>query len=84
MSEVNSIRMKMGLGEDDFDFYRCYKCGRLITRFEEMLSFTKKSKNPGAICPCGSPKYSAANPKWYEYFLPRVMYFAWLRIRRIA
>lgn len=82
--EVNAIRMKMGLGEDDYDFYRCYKCGRLITRYEEMIAFTNKSEKPGCICPCGSPKYSAANPRWYEYLLPRVLYFAYLRARRIA
>jgi len=74
----------MGLGDDDFDFYRCYKCGRLITRYEEMKAFSVKAKKPGSICVCGSPKYSAANPRWYEFLLPRVIYFSCLRILRIA
>jgi hypothetical protein len=75
-----TVRLKLGLGESDFDFYRCYKCGRLITRIDEMVAFSKKSKTKGNICHCGSPKYSPANPKWNEYFLPRVIFFALMRI----
>jgi DNA-directed RNA polymerase subunit RPC12/RpoP len=76
-----TLRLKLGLTDSDFDFYRCAKCQRLITRLDEVKSFSKGSRNPGAICPCGSPKYSPANPRWYEYLLPRVVMFAYYRIR---
>jgi len=82
--DVEQIRLKMGLGESDFDFYRCGKCQRLITRVEEMKAYSKKATKPGAICPCGSPKYSPTNLVWYEWFLPRVLLFAYYRIRRAA
>ena len=82
--KLQEVRLKMGLGEDDFDFYRCFKCGRLITRLEEIVSFSQKSKHPGAVCPCGSPKFSPANPRWYEFLMPRVWHFAYYRIRGIV
>jgi hypothetical protein len=84
MDNVTQIRMKMGLGESDYDFYRCYKCQRLITRLEEIQSFSKKSKKPGKIFKCGSPKYSPSNLRWYEWFYPRVLRFAYYRIRRMV
>ncbi len=81
---VQQVRIKLGLGDSDADFYRCYKCQRLITRLEEIRAFSKRSKHPGSICQCGSPKYSPANPRWFEFFYPRVLLFAWYRLRAIA
>ena len=79
-----STREKMRLGESDFDFYRCYKCRRLITRVEEILFFMEGSKTLGKPCPCGSLKYSPAWPRWYEFLLPRVLKFAYYRMRGYA
>lgn len=82
--EFQTIKPKLGMGDSDFDFYRCYKCKRLITRVEEIRAFSKQSKNPGAVCACGSPKYSPANMRWYEWLLPRVWQFAYLRLKGVV
>lgn len=82
--DIQEVRIKMGLGDSDYDFYRCFICRRLITRLEEIMSYSKKSKKPGTICPCGSPKYSPTNLMWYEWFYPRVLKFAYYRLRRAA
>ena len=65
---------------DDFDFYRCYKCNRLITKLEEIVARTIT----GQICPCGSRKYTPSNLPWWGWFLPKVWIFAYRRIRRTA
>jgi hypothetical protein len=84
--ELNAdvLRVKAGLKADDFDFYRCYKCGKLITRIDEIRAFTAGHKATGKICSCGSPKYQPSNPKWFEYLLPKVWKFALYRIRGLA
>jgi DNA-directed RNA polymerase subunit RPC12/RpoP len=79
--DASVTREKLKLGESDYDFYRCYKCHRLITRVDEILFFTANSKTAGKVCPCGSMKYQPANPRWFEYFLPRTIRFAYHRIR---
>lgn len=81
---ASALRAKLKLNECDYDFYRCYKCHRLITRVEEIIFFTPGSKTAGIVCPCGSKKYTPANPHWHEYFLPRVIKFAYYRMRGIA
>lgn len=65
--------------KDDYDFYKCDKCGRLITLVEE-----KRACSTGKICPCGSPRYRPANMSWWHWFLPRVWIFALLRIRGVV
>jgi DNA-directed RNA polymerase subunit RPC12/RpoP len=67
-----------------YDFYRCFKCGRLITKLEEKKAFDPESKNKGEICPCGSARYSPCNLRWYHWFLPRVLNFAYLRYKGVA
>jgi hypothetical protein len=82
--DASVTRAKLQLNEEDFDFYRCYKCHRLITRVDEILFFTPNSKTAGEVCKCGSKKYTPTNPKWWEYFLPRTIRFAYYRIRGVA
>lgn len=72
------------VNEATFDFYSCYKCGRLITRLEEADAFNPKSPRLGKICPCGSLKYRPCNLPWWGWLLPRVWKFALQRIRRLA
>ncbi len=66
--------------KDRYDFYRCARCFKLITLPDEMV----RLKTGGGICPCGSLRYSPANPKWWEYLLPRVVKFAWWRWRGVV
>lgn len=64
-------------GEGDwYDFYNCDKCGRLITKLDEMKAIAR-----GEVCKCGSRKYHPANMSWYHWALPRVWVFAYLRLR---
>jgi hypothetical protein len=63
-------------GIDTFDFYRCQRCSRLFTRTQELEAF-----RTGKVCPCGGLKYIPAWPAWYEWVLPRVLVFAYLRWR---
>ena len=76
-----------GVDKDSYDFYRCYMCRRLLTRLEEDAALHGGSKRGETdmgmliMCPCGSGKYSPTNLLWYEWFYPRVLKFAWLRIR---
>jgi hypothetical protein len=78
------LKAKAEVGEEDFDFYRCYKCGRLITRIEEIRGFYNAEEKKCSICPCGSARYSPANLKWYNWLLPRVWVLAYYRIRGMA
>lgn len=36
------------------------------------------------ICPCGSMRFSPSDIAWHDWFKPRVLYFAYLRIRGLA
>jgi DNA-directed RNA polymerase subunit RPC12/RpoP len=82
--DASVTRAKLKLNAEDYDFYRCYKCGRLITRVDEILFFAEASKTAGQPCPCGSKKYMPTNPLWWEYLLPRTIRFAYYRIRGVA
>lgn len=54
---------------------RCRSCGRLLTKLE----IIKRMRDAGAggewegACTCGSSKFTPSNPKWWEFFLPRVV-----------
>ncbi len=61
---------------DSYDFYKCAKCGRLITHPESLDNTAK-----GSVCPCGGLKFSPINIRWFQYFLPRVIWFSLLRWR---
>ncbi len=72
--------VQMSPGENDFDFYRCARCRRLITRVEELMA--KQGRYGGAICRCGSFRFSPVNMRWFHWFLPRVWIFAALRLAK--
>jgi DNA-directed RNA polymerase subunit RPC12/RpoP len=49
--------------------YRCYICGRLVTKLEILEAHSAKRIN---VCPCGSKQIQITNPKrWEELLLPR-------------
>jgi len=74
--------------KNDYDFYRCYGCRRLITKLDEQAAqrgeLGLRGEMLAIICPCGSTKYSPANMLWYHWLLPRVWKFAFLRARGLA
>lgn len=72
------------VAEPIYDFYRCIACHQLITKLEEFDIFDPLSTRFGSVCPCGYRRYSPTNPKWYEYFYPRVIKFAIVRILGVA
>lgn len=57
-------------GPDNFDFYRCRGCGRLLTRLDELRAF-----RTGDLCTCGHLKYSPAWPRWSEWLKPRILLY---------
>jgi hypothetical protein len=64
----------------DFDFYKCAGttgCGRIITKPE----MEKALATTGKPCPCGGQNFSPIDLPWYGWVLPRVWYFAYLRLR---
>ena len=67
-------------GGDSWDFYRCHECGYLITAIEMAVAINVT----GRPCPCGARMFSPANVRWYHWFLPRVLYFAYQRLRGVA
>ena len=61
-----------------FDFMRCEKCGRLVTKPEIVRALENGTGQP---CPCGGMKLQPMNLPWWGWLLPRVWAFAWERIR---
>jgi hypothetical protein len=58
----------------NYDFYRCYDCGSIITRRRERQVFNHmESDYYLRMCTCGSMKYSPGWPKFYEWLLPSVV-----------
>jgi len=53
---------QQGPEDSAYDFYRCSKCLRIVTREQEI-----RRRPTGKICPCGSAKYYASNPVSYEW-----------------
>lgn len=66
-SEVLSDYLKTPEKDRVFDFYRCYKCGNLFNRREELKWFA------GAKCACGSQKYSPSWPRRFDWVRPSVI-----------
>lgn len=60
----------------DFDFHQCQRCRRIITK-PEMLTIPAN----GSPCPCGGVRFSPINLPWWGWLIPRVLAFAWQRIR---
>lgn len=67
------------IGQAAFDFYKCLKCGRVCTQPEMMVALGPGGS--GKVCPCGGLRYSPINLPWLAWCLPRVLSFAWKRIR---
>lgn len=57
---------------------RCESCGRLLTKLEIVgrLDAAHGGAAWTGLCPCGSSRFRPSNPKWWEYFLPRVIKLA--------
>lgn len=72
----------------DFDFMRCRKCGRLMTKPEMERAICIGAggtvAGTGLACPCGSLGYLPTNPRGLEWLLPRVVTFAWARVQEIG
>lgn len=75
-------RDEVKAAEDNYDFYRCYQCKRLLTKLDE----DQAMNGDATICSCGSRKYSPSNPpdRWFEWLSPRVLRFVWARYRGVA
>lgn len=69
------------LGECTYDFYRCQRCQRLITAPQLARALAVQPDGTFRVCPCGGLKFSPTWPIWYEFLYPRVLTFAWQRIR---
>ena len=64
--------------EGNYDFYRCFACGAIITRQREREVFNWMETDYYLnACPCGSMKYSPGWPTWYEWFRPAVVYYVY-------
>jgi hypothetical protein len=62
----------------NYDFYRCFDCGRIITRQREREVFNMLDNERFLrICQCGSMKYSPSWPAYFEWLLPRVAYYVY-------
>ena len=62
------------LGPGKYDFYRCYKCSRIITREEEkawLITADLKLDDETMFCECGSLRITPSRPPkglmgWYR------------------
>jgi hypothetical protein len=79
MSDAHAMETLYPERANDPDFFGCCHCGRLITKLE-----VKENLHTGTLCPCGGKKFRSANMRWYHWFLPRVLRFAYLRVRKLA
>ena len=71
-------KISSDVGKRMHDFYRCYKCNRIITREEERNIWEEADagiveENKVSICKCGSAKYSPALPVDEEWRKPNVL-----------
>lgn len=62
--ETLSPELKKLIGEDGFQFYRCYACGALISAMELAIALHSKTGTP---CKCGSMKVQPAQVKPSDY-----------------
>lgn len=51
-----------------YDFYRCEKCSRVITRTQEL-----RARSTGQFCACGSAKASPTWPVGFEWLKAAVI-----------
>jgi hypothetical protein len=66
--------------------YRCYKCGRVITKLDIQAIWSIPPPPKGCndhvpLCPCGSRHVSPSNAKlWEELILPRIWKLWWYEV----
>jgi hypothetical protein len=61
--------------KDVYDFYRCRRCGKLLTLVQERMGLRN-----GQLCKCGSKSYSPTMPNGIlEWLSPHVIVFWILR-----
>lgn len=80
----NQRQMALDKKTDNLHYcYRCYICGRLVTKLEILEARFGKRIN---LCPCSSKQVQITNPKkWEELFLPRCWkLIAAIYLKRIA
>src|SRR5881394_230872 len=80
--EASLARAHRAIGEHVHDFYRCYRCQRLIP-LPQMVRALERQQHL-AICACGAAKFQRSHPLWYEWVQPRVLAFAWQRARDLG
>lgn len=70
--------MKLSTEGGIYHINRCELCGRLLTKLEivERLDSAHSGGEWAGLCPCGASRFRPSNPKWWEYFLPRVIRLA--------
>jgi hypothetical protein len=59
-----------------YDFYQCTTCRRLTTQ-PELVAALGQARG----CRCGGLKFSPTNLPWSGWLRPRVLRFAWQRLR---
>jgi len=66
----------------EYLLYRCFSCGRLITKYEMLAGWEaaeKSQEDRKGVCPCGAGQVRPTNAKlWEELLLPRV-WRVWLQ-----
>jgi len=68
--------VKRILGEDSWQFYRCYKCGRIISALELSRGLRPKLGESAKACPCGSLKCQPTQITAEDYAKPQVIEMA--------
>jgi len=64
--------------DGNYDFYRCFSCGRVITRAREREVFNMLDNERFIrVCQCGSMKYTPSWPSYFEWLLPRVLSYVY-------
>ena len=68
-----------------FPCYRCYRCGRLLTKLDILAKWAEAekdiSKSKPAICRCGSRHVTGANPTLQEELTtPRIWKLWWYEV----
>ena len=66
--------------DSNYDFYRCFSCGRLMTKLQEVSRKANlNAGKSGGMCPCNSFKYRPSFPVGFEWIKPSVIWFSILR-----
>lgn len=60
--------------QETYDFYKCQKCGRIVTALE--FAAALGVAGTGQACPCGALRFAPINITWREYRQPQVIRYA--------